>query len=302
MVKGLDETMPDWRQIERENAGLAIRAVTFLGEGWTSRAYLVNDELVFRFPKRAEEWNELQREIRFLSFAADRLPLAVPRYVQALPGSSAATHGYAAYRYVHGSALQIRGLTPRGQEAAAEAIAGFMKALHGLEPPDEIADLLPRDELNELATSFLQAAEREILPGLEPPQAARLRRELEAVLREPESFTFLPAVLHADLGPEHVLVKDGSISGVIDFGDVSWGDRDYDLMYLFLGAGGAFFEQVARRYGHPDLGSLRRRVRYYALLDQLDTILYHDGRALEGQVIAAWRRLGQMLHGQEPDT
>jgi hypothetical protein len=45
---------PDWRKIEFENAGLVVRSADFLGEGWNSRAYLVNNELVFRFPKRAE--------------------------------------------------------------------------------------------------------------------------------------------------------------------------------------------------------------------------------------------------------
>ena len=40
-----------------------------LGEGWTAKAYLVNDELVFKFPKRPEEWQELDREIAFLDYA-----------------------------------------------------------------------------------------------------------------------------------------------------------------------------------------------------------------------------------------
>ena len=69
---------PDWRQIEQENLGLSVRSVHFLGEGWNSLAYLVNDELVFRFPKRPEHWEELEREVVFLAFAADFLPLAVP--------------------------------------------------------------------------------------------------------------------------------------------------------------------------------------------------------------------------------
>jgi hypothetical protein len=45
---------PDWRKIELENPGLSIRSAAVLGEGWNSRAYLVNNDLVFRFPKRSE--------------------------------------------------------------------------------------------------------------------------------------------------------------------------------------------------------------------------------------------------------
>src|SRR5262249_31853501 len=51
-------TEPDWRIIELENQGLYILSALFLGEGWNSRAYLVNNELVYRFPKRPEHWEE----------------------------------------------------------------------------------------------------------------------------------------------------------------------------------------------------------------------------------------------------
>jgi hypothetical protein len=42
----------------------------------------VNDELVFRFPKRDTCWTELHREIAFLEDVAEHLPVAVPRYAQ----------------------------------------------------------------------------------------------------------------------------------------------------------------------------------------------------------------------------
>src|SRR5262249_20945947 len=51
-------TEPDLRIIELENQGLYILSAPFLGEGLNSRAYLVNNELVYRFPKRPEHWEE----------------------------------------------------------------------------------------------------------------------------------------------------------------------------------------------------------------------------------------------------
>lgn len=63
---------PDWRQVELENPGLSVQSAAVLGEGWNSRVYLVNNELVFRFPKRSEQWAELDREIKFLAFAVDK--------------------------------------------------------------------------------------------------------------------------------------------------------------------------------------------------------------------------------------
>jgi hypothetical protein len=43
----------DWRHVESSHPGLEVRSVDFLGEGWTSWAYLVNAELVVRFPKQS---------------------------------------------------------------------------------------------------------------------------------------------------------------------------------------------------------------------------------------------------------
>ena len=93
----------DWRRIELENQGLSIRSACFLGEGWNSRAYLINNELVFRFPKRPDHWQELEREIIFLAFASVDLPLTVPQYLKVSPNSLAAPCGYAVYRYICGN-------------------------------------------------------------------------------------------------------------------------------------------------------------------------------------------------------
>jgi aminoglycoside 2''-phosphotransferase len=286
---------PDWRMIELENRGLSVRSIRFLGEGWGSRAYLVNDELVFRFPKRPEQWKELDREIKFLAFAADHLTLAVPRYVHAAPGSAAAAHGYAVYRYLSGHSMDASALTQETRAAAADHIAAFLRALHDLEPNPEVGSLLPRDDEHFVAKQWFARAEREIAPKLRLLEAKALQKQFEMYLCAPGNFSFRPVVLHADLSRDHVLMEGNSVVAVIDFGDVNWGDPDYDFVYLFMDCGEAFIEEVARRYGHPNLEQLRIKLQYFGLVDQIDTILNGVGYALEGQEDVAWRRLKQLL-------
>jgi len=286
---------PDWRQIEVENRGLSVQSVRFLGEGWHSRAYLVNDDLVFRFPKRPEQWDELDREIRFLAFAADDLPLAVPRYLHTAPDSSAAACGYAVYPYLRGHAMKVNGLSQEKRTAAADRIAAFLRILHGLEPSSEVGSLLPRCDTRLVAEQFRARVERDIVPKLRPLEAEVLRKQFEIYLGTPANFLFRPVVRHADLGRSHVLMVDDSIVAVIDFGNVSWGDPDYDFMPTAIAFGEAFAEEAARRYGHPDLDQLKMKLRYFDLGDQIDIILNGVGYALEGQEDAAWRRLKQLL-------
>lgn len=287
---------PDWRQIEIENRGLSVESVRYLGEGWKSHAYLVNNELVFRFPKRLKQWEELKREIRFLSFAIDRLPLAVPRYLHQAPESSAAPYGYAVYPYLRGDATDINLLSHEEKAEAAESIATFLKALHGLQPDLELDHLLPRKDERVIAERLLAQAESEMFPKLQPQEARVLRQYLELYMDMQESFQLRCAVRHADLTQSHVLMVDKSIVAVIDFGCVSWGDPDYDLMCPFVEFGETFVEDVACRYGHTDLEQLMMKLRYFDILDLVYTTMNGPGYAPEHQIHTAWSRLKQIIN------
>ena len=64
---------------------------------------------------------------------------------------------------------------------------------------------------------------------------------------------FTPVLLHADLGPEHLLVRDGRLAGVIDWGDARLGDPALDYAWLLTGP-----------FADWDVDlDLRRRARFY---------------------------------------
>lgn len=61
--------------------GLEVKQIIKLGEGWMSRAYLVNDEIVFRFPKNKEGAVDTEKEIKVLSLLKDDITLAIPVFL-----------------------------------------------------------------------------------------------------------------------------------------------------------------------------------------------------------------------------
>ncbi|HXU36349.1 MAG TPA: aminoglycoside phosphotransferase family protein [Blastocatellia bacterium] len=284
----------DWKQIAFENRSLNINSHRFLGEGWNCVSYLVDDELVFRFPKRASCWPELDREIRFLEFAADHLPLPVPLYLNVVEHSSAVAHGYAVYRYLRGRALDLRRLSNTQRDRLAEAIAAFLLALHSIKPGAPLDALLPREDALAAAQEYLDAAKREVFSRLESHVARLVTSQFEAYMSAPENFSFQPVVLHADLSHEHILMENDSIAGVLDFGDVNWGDADYDFMYLFVEFGETFVASVARAYGHPDPERLMIKLRYYGIADQIGTMVQGKDFAPAAQRRAAWQCLKQL--------
>lgn len=285
----------DWPRIAAAHPELQIQTVSFLGEGWTSHAFLVNESLVFRFPKRPEVWPELEREIAFMAAAADLLPLPVPRYSRAVRTSDAAAHGYAVYAHVPGRALDLLGMSRDERIEAAETVAMFLQVLHGLHACESIRLHLPHDDECAGAVALRRLAEHAVLPRLSTAEARRLLDRFDCYVDNEANFAFEPVVIHADLCADHILVDKRLVTGIIDFSDVSLGDPDYDFASLVIDVGKEFAVEVAKGYGHSDLDLLLAKLRYFEVADHVDTIVNGEGWALPGQREAAWQRLRECV-------
>ncbi len=77
-----------------------------------------------------------------------------------------------------------------------------------------------------------------------------------------------PVWLHGDLHPANILVNDGHISGVIDFGDITAGDpaSDLSVAWMLLPPGGqARFWTAYQVAGGQPGNTLRARAAGWAL-------------------------------------
>jgi len=290
---------PKWNAIEAEVPGLTVRSVVRAGEGWTAIAYRVNDGFVIKFPKRAEAWDELDREIAFLQHARARLPLPVPQSVCRVRESAGAPHGYVVYRSIPGQAIDPRSLSTRAHAALAHSLGEFLRVLHDMDP-QPVASLLPCEEPHATAVLYQGDADAVIAPRLSRVERRALTDVFTRYLNDPLNFPKQSRVLHADLSAEHVLCADGAVTGIIDWGDVSLGDPDYDFSYLYEDFGEAFVRDMARRYGHTDPDRLVSKAHYYSIADQVSTIVYGGEVALPGDVDGSWVRLHALLEGREP--
>lgn len=117
--------------------------------------------------------------------------------------------------------------------------------------------------------------------GLSPERLAEIERYLERLDRivEPSSD---PALLHTEIGPSHVLVRDGRITGLIDFGDAMVGDPEYDLapvgMFVTRGDRAAFRAFSRAHSGSEDtlLDPHRpARLLRHALLHRYGTLAWY---------------------------
>jgi aminoglycoside phosphotransferase (APT) family kinase protein len=201
--------------------------------GWDYKVLIVAGAWVVRWPRHRLAVEEIEQEVELLPVLAPLLPVQVPRfeYVSREPW-------LVAYRFIRGEHL--------GAEDP-DGVRAFLDALHAVE-----VDSVPARRPNWLETYREQADEfrRVVLPLLDPDERPRG----EALLAEVETLTdFRPALTHSDLGPEHLLVHNERLVGVIDWGDARIGDPAIDYAWLLNGP----------FTGWEVDGELRRRARIY---------------------------------------
>ncbi|WP_067812419.1 phosphotransferase [Actinomadura kijaniata] len=219
--------------------------MTDFSGGWDSAAVLV-DGWVERTARRPDVEPRLRAEARLLPWLAPRLPLPVP--VPAIAGGPPLV---VRHRLVPGEPLE------HPDAGHGRALGRFLRALHGTDVAAARAHGL-RDVREEFAQDLALFRER-VVPLL--PASARTAG---LALLEAADTGVTDTVVHGDLGPEHVLVEDGRLSGVIDFGDAHAGDPAIDLAWTLHGTPGAFADALAETYGvTPELrerGLVRHRL------------------------------------------
>ncbi|MGW4243993.1 phosphotransferase [Nocardia sp. NPDC004722] len=207
----------------------------FDGEnGWDSSATLVDERWVERRPRRPEVEAQLVRETRLLPWLAPRLPLPVP--IPEMVGESPLV-----VRHPLIPGEPIEDYTPEN----GEAIGRFLRALHDTPAATALELGLPNaDHTRRERAWAVDRCRREVLPLLPDSLTMAATTLLDQIAAAPAD-----TVVHADLGPEHVLAEGGRISGIIDFGDAHLGDPAIDFAWALFGTPSEFGAAAADAYG-----------------------------------------------------
>ncbi|OLF10070.1 aminoglycoside phosphotransferase [Actinophytocola xinjiangensis] len=236
--------------------------------GWDNKLWRLGDELGVRVPVSERAPGLLRAEQRWLPELAARLPLPTPVPVRVGEPSALFDRTWTVTRWVHGEPADR---VPISTADSAEALAGFLTALHRPAPPDA-----PRSPTRGVPLADLRDGFTEALTVLDDDRIAGAAREVwdKAVAAAPWSGA--PVWLHGDLHPANVVVRAGRLAGVVDFGDLSVGDPATDLAaaWVLLPEAGPFLD----RYTFADDATVARS-RGWAVLRALILIaIGRDGR------------------------
>ncbi|RYF49931.1 MAG: aminoglycoside phosphotransferase family protein [Comamonadaceae bacterium] len=231
--------------------------------GWDTQQWRLGEELAVRLPRTERAPALLRVEQRWLPVLAGRPPLPTPAPVRIGQPSGLFEHTWTIARWVEGEPADRAPVT---RVDAAEVLAEFLGALHVPAPADAPANPtrgIPLAGLREgVEVGFEVIADH--------PSAAGAREVWEKAVAAP-GWQGAPLWLHGDLHPANVVVRDGMLTGVIDFGEMCAGDPATDLSaaWILLPAGAAsrFFDA----YGRADEATVTR-ARGWAVLRALGLI------------------------------
>jgi aminoglycoside phosphotransferase (APT) family kinase protein len=282
----IDETLVA-RLLAEQHEDLAHLPLQAVGAGWDNAMFRLGDHLAVRLPRRAAAATLIIHEQRWLSRLATQLTLPVPAPIRV--GRPAL-----GYPWQWSVVSWLKGVTADHLEPnASQAIpfARFLRSLHIPAPADAPVNPLRGVPLHPRASTVEERMSR--LAGRTDLITSGIRHVWNEALEAPLDVS--PTWLHGDLHPRNVLVQNGAITGVIDWGDVTSGDRATDLASIWM----LFADKHARQEALAEYGSLSeatlRRAKGWALLfgvSLLDTGLHDNPRnaALGERVL---RRLAQ---------
>lgn len=211
---------------------LPVKNIRLLGAGWDNTAFIIDEQLIFRFPRREIALPLLEAEWCALPKLAPRLPLPIP--IPEWKGSPTASFPwpFIGYRMIPGFTACYANLTEEQRVALAEPIAKFLSTLHAT-PRSMISQChIPGDNRSRIDGSLLIPKIKKNFEELSLLGLLESKKQLESTLENLQHFRapLGSSIVHGDFYVRHLLVDEKHhLAGVIDWGDIHLGDPAIDL-------------------------------------------------------------------------
>jgi len=244
--------------LRAQHPDLAHLPLQSMDSGWDNAMFKLGDKLAVRLPRRVAVAKLIEHEQRWLPQLAPLLPIAVPAPVRVGEPAENYPARWSVVPWLHGRNADLS--EPRSDQA--ERLAAFLCALHRPAPADAPFNPYRGVPLRERAEQIVE-------------RIRRLKQETtllnDAIVRIYEDaietpIDVEPTWLHGDLHGGNLLVDDnGVITAVIDWGDMTRGDRATDLATLWLNLGNRKARENAMRACHGVSAATWRRAKGWAV-------------------------------------
>lgn len=200
--------------------------LTFLSEGYDNANFKLGNSMLVRLPRRALGAKLIKHEIEWLPKLKNLLSIKVPSPIKVGASTENFPWPWTITPYFDGNSPLITML----DESELLKLVQFLKQLHEINPKEapenphrDVKLSLKADSVNE-RIMLLESQSTEI-PG-------EVKQLWEQAVLEPVDLK--PSLIHGDLHPDNIIVKNGELEAIIDWGDITKGDPATDLASLWM--------------------------------------------------------------------
>lgn len=224
---------------------LPVRPVEL--DGWDNRTYRLGDELTVRLPTAEGYTPAVEKEHRWLGVLAPRLPVPIPVPVAIGSPGEGYPYPWSVRRWLEGeTAIRLDRVDDLAEFATD--VAEFLLALQRIDATDGPLAGAHSFYRGDSLTHY-DAETRRCLADLDGHiDTAKARVVWEAALDV--TWDGASVWFHGDIAPGNLLVRNGKLAAVIDFGTSGVGDPSCDLVIAwttFEGESRAAFRETVRQ-------------------------------------------------------
>jgi len=210
---------------------------------WDNRSFRLGAEMLVRLPSAAEYASQIEKEQFWLPRLSSLLPLEVPTPLAMGQPAEGYPWKWSIYRWIDGDDASREHIAD--PNAFAGTLAQFLIALHRIDPkggPQPGPHNFHRGGSLQIYDAETARAIAALGSRIDAKAAASVwRTALET------TWARAPVWVHGDVSAPNLLVRDGKLSAVIDFGMLAIGDPACDLSIawtLFEGESRAIFRAM----------------------------------------------------------
>ena len=207
---------------------LPIKPVEF--DGHDNTTYRLGEDMSVRLPTHKDYARQVEKEHRWLPKLAPNLPLPIPIPLAKGAPTNDFPLPWSIYRWLKGKDAEREPFADINQ--AATALGEFLSALQQNDTsgwPSPGYEQLFRGAPPEIFATETRDAITALKDTIDTEAATAV---LEAALAAP-AWHGSPVWFHGDLSAGNLLIENGQLSAVIDFGSAAVGDPACDLMFAW---------------------------------------------------------------------
>lgn len=234
LVKQLLKTQfPHW-------ADLPIQAVK--SAGTDNALYRLGDNMVVRLPRIHWAIDQIQKENHWLPKLAPALPFEIPTPLETGMPDETYPWNWGIYKWIEGESATRENIEDLSE--LAKELASFINSLQKIDVTNGPAAL--DHDLRGAPLSTRDVDTREAIISMKDMIDIDIAIKIWETSLQAREWNKPPVWFHGDLLPGNILVKDGHLKAVIDFGGLGVGDPACDLLSawgLFSGASREVFRE-----------------------------------------------------------